>query len=122
MATPNYGWVLPTVGGDAGAWGTKLNTVLDNTDAPVGVDQAVKAVSNVANAALPITGGTLTGEIELKTERYGTSDKGNMSGAVTLDLADADFFFGTKTGVITFTFDRTGGFTSGKVYTFMLEV
>jgi len=120
--TPNYGWDKPTVGGDAGSWGTKLNTILDNASAPQGVDQVVKAVSDVANAALPKAGGTMTGEVEIKTERAAVEDKGTISGATTLDIANADFFYGTKSGWVTFTFSRTGGMTSGKLYAFMLEL
>lgn len=59
--TTNYGWNLPNVGGDVGAWGGLLNSILG--DDATGIDPIVKGVSNVANAALPKAGGTMTGAI-----------------------------------------------------------
>lgn len=57
--TTNYGWAKPTVGADNDAWGGMLNTDLD------GIDSTVKSVSTVASAALPLAGGTLTGNLTL---------------------------------------------------------
>lgn len=45
--TPNYGWTLPTVGGDPDTWGTVLNALLD------AVDAQVKANQNQAGYAAP---------------------------------------------------------------------
>lgn len=59
--TVNYAWNLPLVGGDVGAWGAMLNAILG--DDATGVDAIVKGVSNVANAALPKAGGTMTGNL-----------------------------------------------------------
>jgi hypothetical protein len=56
-STTNYGWQKPDVGASNDAWGGLLNTDLD------GIDSTVKTVSNVANAALPLAGGTLTGNL-----------------------------------------------------------
>lgn len=43
--TTNYGWTKPTVSGSSGAWGTILNTALDDVDANL------KTVENKADAA-----------------------------------------------------------------------
>lgn len=53
--TTNYAYVKPEVGASTDTWGTKTNTNWDDLD----VD--LKAVSDVANAALPKAGGTMTG-------------------------------------------------------------
>jgi hypothetical protein len=44
--TANYNLTKPQIGGDANTWGTLLNTNLDT------IDTTVKAVSDVANAAI----------------------------------------------------------------------
>jgi len=56
-ATTNYSWILPEVGSDAGAWGGHLNSNLTDQDT------TVKAISDVADAALPKAGGTMSGDI-----------------------------------------------------------
>ncbi len=76
--TTNYGWTLPTVGGSADAWGTILNTLLG--DDATGIDAIVKAVSDVANAALPKAGGAMTGALLLDTIGERTAGSG-----VTID-------------------------------------
>lgn len=42
MATTNYSWVLPTVGGSDGTWGTELNTVLTAIDTLLGGTNATE--------------------------------------------------------------------------------
>jgi hypothetical protein len=59
--TTNYSWILPEVGQDTDAWGTHLN--YNFGDAVNGVDKVVKDISNIANAALPKAGGTVTGAV-----------------------------------------------------------
>jgi hypothetical protein len=58
--TANYNLTKPEVGADRDQWGAHHNA---NFDA---IDAAIKAVSNVANAALPKTGGVVTGTTEFK--------------------------------------------------------
>lgn len=55
--TTNYGLTKPEVGADANAWGGHLNTDMDI------LDSALKAVSDTAAAALPKSGGTMSGAI-----------------------------------------------------------
>lgn len=55
--TTNYGVNLPTVGADDASWGQ------ENNDTHQAWDTNIKAVSNVANAALPKAGGLLTGAL-----------------------------------------------------------
>lgn len=57
--TPNYNLAQPEVGGELDTWGGLLNADLAT------LDSVIKAVSNVANAALPKAGGTMTGALTL---------------------------------------------------------
>ena len=76
--TTNYGWTKPTVAGDTGAWGTILNTALDD------IDTDLKAVSDVASAALPKAGGTMTGGITYATGALPITGSVIVSGSVTV--------------------------------------
>lgn len=60
--TVNYSLVLPTVGGSADAWGTILNQLIGD-DGAGSLDSILKAISDVADAALPAAGGTVTGAV-----------------------------------------------------------
>jgi hypothetical protein len=52
MPTPNYGWNTPTVNGDLGAWGTKINQCLTDADEDLkAVETAASAASTAASAA-----------------------------------------------------------------------
>ena len=46
--TPVLGMILPTVGGDAGAWGTELNTALSTCVDPVGAANIINTSVSVA--------------------------------------------------------------------------
>jgi hypothetical protein len=93
--TTNFGWTKPTVGGDAGAWGTILNTLVDDQDTDVDL------IKTTADAALPVAGGTMTGNLKFLTESYTPVAQGSVSGAVALDAAAGNFFHMTTTGAIT---------------------
>lgn len=96
--TTNYGWTLPTVGGDSGAWGTVLNTLIQ------AVDTALKAVSDITNAALPKAGGVMTGRVDSFTATMKLIVKGVVSGPVSLDLATGQYFTATINGATTLSF------------------
>lgn len=85
--TANYGWTKPAVEGDVGAWGGILNTFFMDA-----ADTALKAVSDVANAALARAGGTMTGLLKVKTASSARVDKGSVSGVVVFDLTAAQYF------------------------------
>lgn len=72
--TVNFSWAYPTPGGDKDTWGAILNAAWDAADA------TVFSVSNVANAALPKAGGTLTGQLSLP---------GGGSGGQAVTVAEA---------------------------------
>jgi hypothetical protein len=97
--TTNYGWDLPADQGDAGLWGAALNTILG--DDSTGIDAVVKAVSDVADAALPVAGGTMTGNLKLLTQEMTEVDKGTDGGAIGLDCAAGNFFYLTTNANVT---------------------
>ena len=102
--TTNYGWDLPTVAGSSGAWGTALNAIFG--DDSTGIDAVVKAISDVADAALPATGGTMTGELVTLTQTFTISALGNIVTTQALDLDAANFFTATVTGAVTLSFSN----------------
>jgi hypothetical protein len=59
LTTTNYGWIKPTVGDSDDAWGGYLNGDLD------GIDTTVKALDT---AKLNLTGGVVTGPVDLKVQ------------------------------------------------------
>jgi len=74
LQTPIHGFDLPTIGGDVDIWGDFLNTNWSDLDTLLAIDATA--------TFLPVTGGTMTGQITLV---------GGGSGfdAVTVDEADA---------------------------------
>jgi len=93
--TENFNWTLPTPGGDLGQWDEILNAAFEAADA------SLKAVKDTAEAALPKSGGTLTGALHTKTESTTLVQQSNASGTVTLNLAAANVFVLTLTGNVT---------------------
>ena len=93
--TPNYGWTYPAPGGSNGAWAGILNALF------LAVDASLKAVETVATAALPKSGGALTGRTDLKTVSIARVDKGAISGAQAFDVATAQYFTLTLSGPLT---------------------
>ena len=106
MATAR-GWTLPTDGGNANTWGNVLNT----TTFPA-VDTDVTAVETTANAALPKSGGVMTGRIDTTTATTVVTAKGSVTGSVQLDCALGQFFTVICSGAITLSLINvpTGGF------------
>jgi hypothetical protein len=111
--TANFEWPLPTPGGSAGTWGVELNAVFDE------IDTDLQAVKTTADGAMPKVGGVFTGEVEHTTTRNVVVNKGNMSGAQSLDLTAANVFYGTITGGTTISFT---GWTSAKAEFVVLEL
>jgi hypothetical protein len=119
--TANYGWTMPEVGASTDTWGTKLNDSLGKTTATIGIDAVVKAVSNVANAALPSASYTAADVLSKLLTVDGT---GSLVDADKLDGNDSLFFgyrqipnagnvtnaFGTDGGKC---YDQTGNITIG---------
>lgn len=95
MAGP---YTKPTVNASTGVWGTLLNTIVDDVTADI------TATEGVADAALPKTGGTMTGAIVATTQTWAHSDEGNISGATPLDIATAHSFNGVVVGATTISF------------------
>lgn len=110
--TANYGWTIPTVGGDTGAWGTVANNLY------IAVDAALKVVSDVANAALSRAGGVMTGRLDAYTASQKRIDKGAVSGAVVFDLSLAQIYTMTVAGPLTVSFTNfpPGAVSSGVMF------
>jgi len=109
--TTNYTWDLPTVDGSDGAWGDTLTAILggDGNDGdPLGLDAVIDAVSTVADAAMPKSGGTFTGEVKFLTSVYTVSALGNISTSQELDLDAANVFTATVTDDVTINFSNDG--------------
>ena len=117
--TTVYAWNLPNDGSDDGAWGAALREIFgqDTTSGTApngGLDFVINAISVIANAALSRAGGSMTGEIDVLTERFVSVDLGStMSGTITMDLDLANLFYGTATGTITFAFSNVPAATDG---------
>jgi hypothetical protein len=96
--TTNYGWTYPTDGGSLDAWGGICNTLF------VDVDADLKALADLDAAKLPLAGGTLTGNVVVKTASGTVVAKGSISGAQSLDCSLGQFFTATHGGTVTYSF------------------
>jgi hypothetical protein len=54
MATPYFGWILPTVGADADAWGSLLNSVFTSQDTVFAAPANTIKGNNTGSTAAPI--------------------------------------------------------------------
>lgn len=97
MAGP---YTKPTVNASTGVWGTLLNTIVDD------ITTDLTAAEVEASAALPKSGGTMTGAIVATTQTWAHSDEGTISGATPLDLAAAHSFNAVVGGVTSISFDN----------------
>ena len=111
--TTNYGWILPTVGSDVNVWGTVLNNLLNVDTTADSIDTVVKAISDIADAAMPKAGGIFTGDVEYAAGSRLIEDDANM-GALEADWALGNFFSKSlANGAQSITF--TGYPSTGKV-------
>lgn len=105
----------PDVGGDSNTWGGILNAILD------AVDSELSDLNDLATAALPKTGGAMTGNLFVLTDTYESVDLGDVGGltkAIDMDLSR--FFYAEVSDDVTFQF--TNPPASGDVCFFMLEL
>lgn len=81
IPTPNFNWGKPTPGGSRNVWGGELNAALD------AIDSTVHGVKTTAEAALPRTGGDLTGNVTAKLKDHPDVP---VAGTLALSLADGN--------------------------------
>lgn len=106
--TANYNITKPVVGGSVDAWGTILNTALDdvdtqmkvNDDANVATQAEVDATEIVADGALQRAGGVMTGRIDALTGAVKVTSHASATGALALDLALSNWFKLNLTGTL----------------------
>ncbi len=107
--TTNYGWDLPDVSGDAGSWGTLLNTILND------IDDKLYTADTVADAALPVAGGVMTGHLDVLTSHLTGTTLTGGSGTKTLDLDTGNYFRFTTglSGTVTLDITNIANYSAG---------
>lgn len=116
MANPttNYSWTLP-VENTGTNWDATLNALFQS------IDTQVFANEGVADAALPVAGGTMTGNVKVFTVTDTVTNLGaTLSGSVAMDLSTANDFYGTATGAVTFTISNSPASGTGMWWTLEL--
>jgi hypothetical protein len=106
---------LPVVGGSQNTWGNILNTILS------AIDSELSDINDLATAALPATGGAMTGNLFVLTDTYESVDLGDLDGGtVSLNMNLSRFFYADLVSSTTLSF--TNPPASGDVCFFMLEI
>lgn len=89
---------------EAAAGGVTFENLNTNGDVGTGADQVAVGNHNHDATYLALAGGTLTGNLVLKTASAGKSALGNTGATPSLDLSAANFFTATVDQAATFTF------------------
>lgn len=131
--TTNYSFNLPTVSGDAGTWGAKLNTNWTSLDNILGgttpitainidggaIDGAVIGANSASTGAF--TSATISGELTATSLNENASTITQTSGTVVLDFHVANNFEVTLTENIT-TLTLSNPPATGTAFFFTLKV
>jgi hypothetical protein len=116
--TTNYGWDLPTVSGSTNTWGTELNAILG--DDATGIDAIIKAVSVIANAAMPQSGGTFTGNVTFGANCAARENAVSVTSAIDWSLGN--FFYTSLGASVDWTGDWSNYPADGTVQFITIEI
>ena len=108
----------PTVGSDAGTWGTILNTALDAIETEVNQNETDIETLETADH-LQKAGGVMSGELEFLTLAGDVVAVGTHSGAYELKVNENNGWTFVITGATTFTIT---GETASKMYGIVLRI